>query len=99
MNHPLVINARYVERILIPESAFPGGSFESMPIRTSDGVCCTAHFLCTWDNSDHRFDDELDGLCFRQWDCSFDLIRKMWDGRLVDRGNIWHYVELKRTDQ
>ncbi len=96
---PIELNIRYAEKILAPGEAFPRLCQDMISIETSDGVACLAHFLSTWDNSNHRYDDELDGLCHRQWDCSFDLVRNIWRGRLDSVGDIWHYIELKRIEE
>lgn len=89
------LNARFSPRVLIPSPAVPpsGGT---LTVKTSDGVTCVARFLSVWDNSDGRYDGELDALCRRQWGCGFDLVRTMWDGRLGRTGDVWHYVELKK---
>ena len=96
---PIDINLRYAERALLPGSVFPGGVADMTPVRTNDGVLCLAHFLSTWDNGGGRYEEELDRLCQRQWNCSFDFIRTIWRGRVEDTGQIWHYIELKKTEE
>ena len=88
------IKARYSEKALIPDNALPGGCVNGTRLETSDGVSCVAHFLCTWDNSDGRYDTELDGLCHRQWGVDFSLLRSAWIGRIDNIGVFWHYIEL-----
>ena len=92
-------NALFSDRVLAPAEAFPKGCQDGVILETSDEIVCTAHFLCGWDNSGHRYDDELDGLCHRQWDCTFELVRNIWQGRLVSVGDIWHYIELKMINK
>jgi len=96
---PAKFNALYTEKVLAPDDALPRWCVEGTPLETSDEVVCMAHFLSTWDNSNHRYDDELDGLCHRQWGCSFDLIRNIWRGRLEFVGDVWHYIELKKIEK
>ena len=96
---PFVINARFSDRILAPAEAFPLGCADMLPVRTTDKVDCVAHFLSTWNNGDGRYNDELDGLCHRQWGCSFALVRSMWEGRIDRLSNIWHFIELKIVKQ
>lgn len=93
------VKVRFADRVLIPQNALPPGCLDMVEITTDDDIRCTAHFLCGWDNSGGRYDDELDGLCHRQWDCTFELVRNIWQGRLVSVGDIWHYIELKMINK
>lgn len=92
------VKARFAGRILIPDKALPRCAKEGEKLVSSDNVCCMAHFLSTWDNSDGRYDDELEGLCQRQWGLSFAAIRSVWIGRIDNIGTVWHYIELIRDD-
>lgn len=94
---PIELNIRYAEKILVPDEAFPKECQDGVLLKTSEGVVCMAHFLSSWNNNSRRYDDELDGLCHRQWDCTFELVRNIWQGRLVSVGDIWHYIELKKV--
>lgn len=94
---PIHIDAKFADRILVPGDALPKGCPSGVCLKTSDDVVCLAYFLSTWDNGQRRYYDELDRLCHRQWNCSFDLIETMWQGRLGQVGDIWHYMELKRV--
>lgn len=89
------IKARFAERVLAPGNALAGVR-EGDTVETSDGVSCVAHFLSGWDNADGRYDDELDGLCERQWGISFPVLRSVWIGRINYIGNIWHMLQLKK---
>ena len=90
------IKAKFSDRILIPDRAIPHGLRDGDYVLTLDGVKCMAHFLSTWDNGGGRYDDDLNGLCERQWNVPFRMIRSTWIGRIDDIGDIWHYMELKR---
>lgn len=92
------IKAKFSDRILIPDRAIPHGLRDSDYVLTLDGVECVAHFLSTWDNSDGRYDDELEGLCQREWGCSFGVLRSVWIGRIDKVGNYWHLIELRKDD-
>ena len=92
------LNANFSEKILLPSEALPPYSREGLSLITADGIRCKAHFLSTWNNYGGRYDDELDGLCHRQWACDFDLVRNIWLGRLEVVGDIWNYVELIKID-
>ena len=93
------VKVRFAERVLIPQTALPLGCMDMTEITTDDDVRCAAHFLCGWDNSGGRYNEELNGLCQRQWDCSFDLVRNIWRGRLEFVGDVWHYIELKKIEK
>lgn len=90
------IKARFADKILAPDLALPRLAPEGVALMTSDGVACVAHFLSTWDNTDGRYDEELDGLCQRQWGVPFQVIRSVWIGRINNIGSLWHYIELKK---
>lgn len=91
-----MIKAKYTDKILIPDFALPRGLKEGAQLETMDGVSCLAHFLSTWDNTDGRYDEELDGLCQRQWGVPFQAIRSVWIGRINNIDSLWHYIELKK---
>lgn len=90
------VKARFAGKILIPDAALPRGLGEGDTLETSDGVVCVAHFLSAWDNSDGRYDDELDWFCQREWGLGFPVLRSAWIGRIDNIGNVWHLIELKK---
>ena len=92
------IKARFADKILAPDLALPKAAPEGVALVTLDDVPCVAHFLSTWDNSDGRYDDELDLLCQREWGCSFGVLRSVWIGRIDKVGNYWHLIELRKDD-
>lgn len=61
-----------------------------------DGQVCTAKFIMGLDNSDGRFEEEMNDLCMRTWNVPFSTIRSMWIGRIGSVGNMWHLVELHK---
>lgn len=89
------IQCNFAERVLIPNGGLKPAATGETYI-TSDGVKVKVKFLTTWDNTDGRYDNELDELCRRLWGIDFAYIRSMWVSRLYYVGNYWHYVELTK---
>lgn len=83
------IQSKFVERLLGPANGIVFGEVE-----TADGIMCGTEFLATWNNADGMFDDELDGICQREYGCSFKTIKSIWIGRLGCVSDYWHLVKL-----
>lgn len=83
------INAKFAEYLLVPANGIAFGEVE-----TTDGIMCRTEFQATWNNADGSFDDELDGICQREYKCSFQSIRSIWIGRLGYVSDFWHLVKL-----
>ena len=83
------ISAKFAENLLVPANGIQFGEVE-----TSDGIKCRTEFLATWNNADGMFDEELDGICQREYGCSFQTIKSIWIGRIGVLSDYWHLVKL-----
>lgn len=87
------IKAKFAEKLLAPENGIVFGEVE-----TADGIMCRTEFQATWNNADGLFDDELDGICQREYKCSFQSIKSIWIGRLGYVSDYWHLVRLIKIE-
>lgn len=83
------ISAKFAEKLLVPANGIEFGEVE-----TFDGIKCRTEFLATWNNADGMFDEELEGVCQREYGCSFRAIKSIWIGRLGRLSDYWHLVKL-----
>ena len=83
------INCKFAEYVLAPVNAI-----SSENVETLDGVKCKAIFQTTWNNSDERYNDELEDVCQSRFGCSFQSIRSLWISRLGYVGDYWHLIKL-----
>lgn len=88
------IASKYTETLIAPWNAFVG--FPAGECETIDGVRCTCKAVCTWNNADGGFDEEIDYLCQKYYGCSFQAIKSIWIGRLGRVSNVWHMVKLNK---
>ena len=61
-----------------------------------DGEVVDAKFLCGWENSDRRYDGELDRICKELFNAPFESLRSMWISRLGTVSDYWHLIEFKK---
>lgn len=85
------INAKFAEYLLVPSNGISVGVGR---VETLDGVECRPEFQTTWNNGDGTYDDELDAVCRKYYDCGFQSIRSIWYGRLGTVSDYWHLVKL-----
>lgn len=85
------INCKFAEYVLAPANAIPPGDVE-----TKDGIACKVKFLTTWNNTDKRYDEELEKVCQERYGCSFSTIRSVWISRLGRVNDIWHLIRLSK---
>ena len=83
------IKAKFAEKLLAPENGISRGEVETL-----DGVRCQAEFQTTWDNANGFFDEELEGVCQREYGCSFQTIKSIWISRIGVLSDYWHLVKL-----
>jgi len=83
------IRAKFAEKLLVPANGIVFGEVE-----TTDGIMCRTEFQTTWNNADGFFDDELEGVCQREYGCSFRAIKSIWIGRIGYVSDYWHLVKL-----
>ena len=83
------IKAKFAEKLLVPANGITSGEVE-----TADGIMCRAEFQTTWNNADGLFDDELEGVCQREYGCSFQTIKSIWISRIGILSDYWHLVKL-----
>lgn len=90
----MIIQSKFVERLLAPSNGFPGdlrGEYDTL-----DGVRCRLEPQAVWNNSDGRYNEELDALCWRLFDASFSTIEGLWSRRLGKCDKYWHLVKMVR---
>lgn len=86
------IQSKYTNRLLLPANGLPGYEFE-----TRDGVPCRATLIATWNNSDGRYDAELECVCQDLFSQPFSFIRSIWLGRLGHLDNYWHLIAMEKV--
>lgn len=89
-----LIQCKYVPQVVVPSNAL---SFPDCEYQTLDGKFCTLKIQIGWQNKDRDFDGELDEMCRRYHNCSFDVIRSIWLSRLGRVSDFWYLAELNLT--
>lgn len=84
------IKSKFTEMLLAPANVL-GNDTE---YETLDGIICRLEYDTVWNNSDGRYDEELDGICQKYYSCRFSHIRSIWFSRLGDVAEIWHLVKM-----
>lgn len=74
----------------------PGNAVEFGRSETADGVACEVKPVTVWDNSDGRYDEEIDDICQKRWGFPFAHIRSGWLGRIGRLNDVWHLVRLEK---
>ena len=89
------INCDYSEYVLVPHNAI-----EKIAVgcyyRTRNDTLVRGKFLCTWNNSDGSYDEELDEISLKYWNVHFPAIRSMWIARIGNVDNFWHLIKLNK---
>ena len=83
------LNCKFVDRLIVPANAISTGRCV-----TNDGVECNVSYICTWKNSDGKYDAELEEACQRYHGCSFSFIKSVWISRLGSVSDYWHLAKL-----
>lgn len=65
--------------------------------KTSDGINVSVKFISTWNNKDGQYDEQLDGICNREYGAPFATIRSIWIGRLGKVDEYWHLIKLTKN--
>ena len=83
------INCKFAEHLLVPANGIEFGDVE-----TVDGVKCHTSFQATWNNRDGFFDDELESVSQKYYNCPFSTIKSIWISRLGRVDDFWNLVKL-----
>ena len=88
------IHSKYTPFLLLPANTIP--SVMISECETDDGVKCLIEFQATWNNKEGEYDEELDSICEKYYECPFSSIRSIWFGRLGRVDDYWHLIKLKK---
>lgn len=75
----------------------PSNVVREAECETADGVRCKCKYLGAWDNEDGRYDEELEGICQKEFGMPFKSIRSLWVSRLNRMSQVWYFVKLIKT--
>lgn len=85
------IQCKYVPKLIAPSNAF---FFPEDEYRTADGKTCRIKPLACWKDEDGSCEDDLENFCQCHHECSFEVIRSIWFGRLGRVSDYWYLVEM-----
>ena len=89
------IQCKFAERVLVPGNAFDG-PLSTKELLTMDGHRCAATFLWSLNNTDGRFDQELEDVCMGLWSMNLNMWKSLWTERLGYCDKYWHFVKLEK---
>lgn len=87
------IKSKYSEYLLAPANAIT-----ETDVETVDGAICRLRFLATWNNEYDRYEEQLNDVCRRYYNCEFRAIKSIWFDRLGMLSEYWHFVKMERID-
>lgn len=84
---------RYSERALIPGVLTAGDEIGTCYVLHGGEEVCFKYIMgCN--NTDGRYDEELDVLCKELYGMGFRAIKNVWESRLGRLSGYWHHVEM-----
>ena len=89
------IHCKFADVVLVPDNGIDDIILADK-VETIDGVKCKTEFMKTWNNSDGRYDEDLDFACNMHWNVSFDRLKSMWYARLGKVGDVWNLIKLTK---
>ena len=90
------IACKYSEIVIVPQEAMQD-PLETEEFTTLDGIRCKAKRICCWDNSDGRYDEEIEEICQRLWKVGYGMLRSTFIARLGKVGSQWHMIKLAKV--
>lgn len=90
--------AKYAPLVLCPKNAIEEAFYEGTEMQghflTTDKKECAFQLQTVWDNSDGRYDNEMDAVCQENWNMPFRSMRSVWFSRLGKISDIWYLIKL-----
>lgn len=86
------IKAKYAENVMVPKEGISG--IKPGVYQTLDGKVCNATFISVWNNTDGRYDEQLDHICRKFWNISFSYIKSLWMERCMEIEGYWYFLKL-----
>lgn len=89
----LKIQSRFTEHLLVPDN---GLDRNTSTYETMDGFACVIKYEATW--ADYReYEEEMELICQRFYQCSFSTIKSIWIGRLGFLDKVWHLIKMEKV--
>lgn len=95
---PKPMPVKYAPVVFIP-TELTNGNHIAQKYKLAGGEVVTLRWLSTWNNTDGKYDKELDGLCRELYGMDFESVRAVWKRRLGGRlEDWWHKVEMNLSE-